>query len=86
MVVRDTWQQDVTERREAKNGLSNGTDIRKNTGINEILETALLRYNTVILEDNWIRYRTQEHKRTPPARADGDERSGTKFQRRANMN
>ena len=65
-----------------KDGLSNGTDIGINTGIGEILKSALLDYNTGIL-GNWkIIGLDVEHIVT---REGGEDRNSTKSQRGVNM-
>ena len=82
-------EEDIKERREAKDGMSTGTDTGINIGMNGILEAALLQYNTgilekrtIIMEDrkttglNWI---SRGEKR---ARAHREDKNGTRSQQR----
>ena len=80
MIVRDTWKEERV--REAKDGLSNGTDIETNIGIDKILECVLLDYNTGILE-NWKIIGLDIENIV--ARVDGEDKNGTKSQRGVNM-
>ena len=53
-LIRGFPEEDVKERRETKDGMSNGTDTGINTGINGILGAVLLENNTGTLEKRQI--------------------------------